>query len=68
VVSHAAALSNSAAKAEPGAAGTASFGLAGGAVLQDAAAAMLAAPQVKSTGAGSDALDALFADYFVNPF
>jgi hypothetical protein len=68
VVSHAAALSSSAAKVDAGAAGTASFGLAGGAVLQDSAAAMLAAPQVKSTGAGTKALDALFADYFINPF
>jgi hypothetical protein len=68
VVSHGAALSNSAAKVDAGAAGAASFGLAGGAVLQDSAAAMLAAQQVKSTGAGTDALDALFADYFVNPF
>jgi hypothetical protein len=67
VVSHAAALSNSAAKADPGAAGAASFGLAGGAVLQDSAAATLAAPRLKSTDAGTDALDTLFADYFVNP-
>jgi hypothetical protein len=67
VVSHAAALSNSAVSLGGAATGTANPGLAGGAVLQDSAAATLAAPQVKSTEAGTDALDALFANYFVNP-
>jgi hypothetical protein len=68
VVSHAAALSGSASVAGAmAAAATTSFGLSAGVRIQDSAAATLVAPQAKSTS-GTEALDALFADYFVNPF
>jgi hypothetical protein len=65
VVSHAPALSGSQAGA---ATGTAGLGLSQGVLLQDAAAAKLADPPLKSTNAGANVLDALFADYFINPF
>jgi hypothetical protein len=65
VASHATALSGPQAGAD---AGTAAFGLPQGVLVQDAAAATLAAPQLKSTNAGTKVVDALFADYFVNPF
>jgi hypothetical protein len=65
VVSHATALSGPQAGAD---AGTAGFGLSQGVLLQDAAAARLAAPQLKTTNAGTNVVDALFADYFINPF
>jgi hypothetical protein len=62
-VSHATALSSSGhgALAVPA-------GLSQGVRLQDSAAATLVAPQGRSTSARTEALDALFADYFVNPF
>jgi hypothetical protein len=65
VVSHATALSGPRAAAD---AGTAAFGLSHGVLLQDAAAATLAAPQLNSTNAGTMVLDALFANYFISPF
>jgi hypothetical protein len=49
-------------------AATAGFGVSQGVLVQDAAAATLAAPQPKSTDAGTNDLDALFADSFVKPF
>jgi hypothetical protein len=65
VVSHATALSSS---GHAVAAATAGLGLSPGVRLQDSAATTLAAPQLKSTNASTKVLDALFADYFVNPF
>ncbi len=65
VMSPATALSG--AQAGAGAA-TAGFGLSQGVLLQDAAAATIAAPELKSTNAGTNVVDSLFADYFINPF
>ncbi len=69
VLSHAAALPGSGNGVGDGAlAAPASSGLSAGARIGDSAAATLVASQVKSTDAGTEALDAFFADYFVNPF